>query len=77
VPLVLRQLFGREITLLGSMLGTLDELKRINKLMAAGTFKPVVDRSFPLEQARQAQEALLAKEHVGKLVLDLGSSQAA
>jgi NADPH:quinone reductase-like Zn-dependent oxidoreductase len=71
VPLILRQLFGREITLLGSMLGTTSELQRLTKLMAAGTFKPVVDHTFPLEQARQAQEALLAKEHVGKLVLEI------
>lgn len=73
VPLVLRQLFGREITLLGAMVGTLDELKRLSKLINAGSLKPVVDRVFPLEQARQAQEALLAKEHVGKIVLDVAA----
>ena len=71
VPLILRQLYSREITLLGSMLGNLSELVRINKLMANGTFKPVVDRTFPLEKAREAQEALMAKEHVGKLVLEI------
>ena len=71
VPLILRQLFGREITLLGSMLGTLSELTRVSKLMGTGTLKPVVDRVFPLEKAKEAQEALLAKEHVGKLVLEI------
>ncbi len=71
VPLILRQLFGREITLLGSMLGTLSEMQRISKLMANGTFKPVVDRSFPLEKAKEAQEALLANDHTGKLVLEI------
>jgi NADPH:quinone reductase-like Zn-dependent oxidoreductase len=71
VPLVLRQLFGREITLLGSMLGTLGEMNRLAKQMAQGTFKPVVDHTFPLEKAKEAQETLLAKEHVGKLVLEI------
>jgi NADPH:quinone reductase-like Zn-dependent oxidoreductase len=71
VPLVLRQLFGREITLLGSMLGTLGELNRLAKQMALGTFKPVVDHTFPLEKAKEAQETLLAKEHVGKLILEI------
>ncbi len=73
VPLVLRQLFGREITLLGAMLGTMDELKRLGKLISAGTLKPVVDRVFPLDQARQAHDALLAKEHVGKIVLGVSA----
>jgi NADPH:quinone reductase-like Zn-dependent oxidoreductase len=71
VPLILRQLFGREITLLGSMLGTFGELQRVTKLIQSGKLKPVVDRSFPLEQARAAQETLLTKEHTGKLVLDV------
>ena len=30
VSLILRQLFGREVSLLGSMLGTVDELKKLN-----------------------------------------------
>jgi NADPH:quinone reductase-like Zn-dependent oxidoreductase len=71
VPLVLRQLFGREISLLGSMLGTFHELERLTKLVQAGTFKPVVDRIMPLEQARAAQEALLSKEATGKIVLEI------
>jgi NADPH:quinone reductase-like Zn-dependent oxidoreductase len=71
VPLVLRTLFGRGITLLGSSLGSVSELQRVTKMMASGTFKPVVDRTFPLEQARQAQEALLAKDQVGKIVLEV------
>jgi NADPH:quinone reductase-like Zn-dependent oxidoreductase len=77
VPLILRQLFGREITLLGSMLGTFSELQRVSKLIQSGKLKPVVDRSFPLEQARAAQETLLTKEHTGKLVLDIAGKAAA
>ena len=71
VPLILRQLFGRGLTLLGSSLGSVSELQRITKMMASGTFKPVVDRTFPLEQARQAQEYLMAKDQVGKIVLEM------
>ena len=71
VPLVLRQLFGREISLLGSMLGTPAELARLCKLVGNGSLKPVVDRTYPLEKAKEAQEALLAKDHTGKLVLEI------
>lgn len=77
VPLVLRQLYGREISVLGSILGTFAELQRLTKLVAAGSLKPVVDRVFPLAQARQAQEALLTKEHTGKLVLEVTPGDAA
>jgi NADPH:quinone reductase-like Zn-dependent oxidoreductase len=71
VPLILRQIFSREITLLGSSLGTPAELQRIVKLIGNGTLKPVVDRVFPLKDAAAAHEALLEKKHVGKLVLSV------
>ena len=71
VPLILRQIFSREITLLGSMLGTMAELQRVNKLVANGTLKPVVDTVYPLKDAAVAHEALLEKKHVGKLVLSI------
>lgn len=69
VPLILRQIFSREITLLGSMAGTFAELQRVTKLVSNGTLKPVVDTVFPLMDAAAAHEALLDKKHVGKLVL--------
>ena len=71
VPLILRQLFGREITLLGSMVGTMAEMQRVTKLVMNGTLKPVVDHVFPLKDAALAHEALLEKKHVGKLVLSV------
>jgi NADPH:quinone reductase-like Zn-dependent oxidoreductase len=71
VPLVLRQLYSREITLLGSMLGTLSELQRVTKLMTSSTLRPVVDTVYPLKDAALAHTALLEKKHVGKLVLSV------
>ena len=71
VPLVLRQLFSREITLLGSMMGTLAELQRVTKLVASDTLKPVVDTVYPLKDAASAHIALLEKKQVGKLVLSV------
>jgi NADPH:quinone reductase-like Zn-dependent oxidoreductase len=38
-------------------------------LIAAGTFRPIVDKTFPLAQAAEAHAFLEAGDHVGKVVL--------
>ncbi|HEK3623951.1 TPA: zinc-binding dehydrogenase, partial [Pseudomonas aeruginosa] len=35
----------------------------------AGTVRPQVFRTFPLEQARQAHELMDSGQHIGKIVL--------
>lgn len=65
----LRYLFSRQLSLLGSYMGGLWELKEVWKQFQAGRLKPVLDRTFPLAEARQAQEYMLARLNVGKLVL--------
>ena len=65
----LRYLFSRELTLAGSFMGTLGELKTVAGLVAQGVFKPVVDTTLPLAEARQAHEYLAAGKQFGKVVL--------
>ena len=40
-------------------------------LLAAKALRPVLDRTFPLEQAAQAQERMARGEQFGKLVLTI------
>jgi NADPH:quinone reductase-like Zn-dependent oxidoreductase len=65
----LRFLFSRQLSLLGSYMGTKSELHTVMKLVAAGKLKPVVDRIFPLAEAAAAHAYLESSSQFGKVVL--------
>src|SRR5260370_32756815 len=65
----LRFLFSRQLSLLGSYMGTKSELQTVMKLVAAGRLRPVVDRIFPLEEAAAAHVYLKSSSQFGKVVL--------
>ena len=67
----IRRIFTKQITIHGSTMGTRHDWEQLTRLLAAKTFRPVVDRTFPLEQAAQAQTLLEHGEHFGKLVLTI------
>jgi 2-desacetyl-2-hydroxyethyl bacteriochlorophyllide A dehydrogenase len=69
VKLDLRLLFSRQLTLKGSYMGTRAELLQAAGLIGRGQIKPIVDRTFPLREARQAQESMLNRKVFGKIVL--------
>src|SRR5258707_8420840 len=64
----LRFLFSRQLSLLGSYMGTKSELQTVMKLVAAGRLKPIVDRVFPLAQAAAAHAYLESSSQFGKVV---------
>jgi putative PIG3 family NAD(P)H quinone oxidoreductase len=41
-------------------------------LLEAGTVKPIIHATFPLEQARQAHELMESSAHLGKIMLEVG-----
>lgn len=65
----LRFLFTRQLSLLGSYMGTKSELVTVMKLVAAGRLRPIVDRVFPLAEAVAAHTYLEAGSQFGKVVL--------
>ncbi len=65
----LRYVFFKELKIMGAKVGTLAELKELIRLFADGRLKPVIDRTFPLNEARQAHEYLAARRQFGKVVL--------
>jgi NADPH:quinone reductase-like Zn-dependent oxidoreductase len=67
----LRFLFSRQLSLLGSYMGTKSELHTVMKLVAAGKLKPVVDRVFPLAEAAGAHAYLESGAQFGKVVVQV------
>jgi len=65
----LRFLFSRQLSLLGSYMGTKSELHSIMGLVASGRFKPIVDRIFPLSACAEAHAYLESGSQFGKVVL--------
>jgi len=66
----LRFLFSRQLSLLGSYMGTMGELYEVLSHIFAGRLKPVVDRTFPLKEVRAAHEYLEKSQMFGKVVLN-------
>lgn len=64
-------LFGKEISLLGSFGATRAELLTLLPLVVDGSFKPVIDRLFPLEAAADAHVYMAGRQQFGKLVLTI------
>ncbi|MFO0730237.1 MAG: zinc-binding dehydrogenase [Nitrospiraceae bacterium] len=69
VKLDLRYVYSRQLTIKGSYMGTRAELLKAAKLVGDGKLKPVIDRAFPLQEAKAAQEYLLNRQFFGKIVL--------
>jgi NADPH:quinone reductase-like Zn-dependent oxidoreductase len=75
VKIDLRHLFARQLTLLGSYMGTMADLYEVLGHVFAGRLKPVVDRVFPLKDLRAAHEYLEKSQMFGKIVIDVDSLQ--
>ncbi|MBI4549637.1 MAG: zinc-binding dehydrogenase [Candidatus Omnitrophica bacterium] len=65
----LRFLFARQLTILGSYMGGINELHEVLRLVEHGELKPVVDTVFPLKEARAGQDKMLKRQFFGKIVL--------
>jgi NADPH:quinone reductase-like Zn-dependent oxidoreductase len=70
VGLDLRHLFARQLTLLGSYMGTMGELHEVLGHVFAGRLEPVVDEVFPLKETRAAHEYLEKSQMFGKVVIN-------
>lgn len=65
----LSRVFFLQLKLVGSTMGTRDELARLMQFCVVRGVRPVVDRTLPMEQAPEAFAAMAAGDVFGKLVL--------
>jgi len=62
-------LIRHQITVRGIYMESTEELRAFAKAVNTMKLKPVVDRSFTFEQARDAFEYLKSQQHMGKVVI--------
>jgi NADPH:quinone reductase-like Zn-dependent oxidoreductase len=67
----LQALFAKQLSIMGSYMGTKGELLRVARFFFAGQLKPVIDRTFPLDGAAEAQRRMEQSEQFGKIVLEV------
>ena len=70
-PAALHRIWWKQLSILGSTMGTGEDFAAVYELVATGRARPVVDEVVPLEQIRAAHERLEAGEQLGKIVLSV------
>jgi NADPH:quinone reductase-like Zn-dependent oxidoreductase len=67
-PAELTRIFFLQLSIVGSTMGTRDELERLIRLCVDRDVRPVIHSTMPLADARDGFEALLGGEVFGKIV---------
>lgn len=65
----LRHVYSKNLRIVGTNLGSILELQAVLDHVVAGRLKPVVDRVFPLKDARAAVQHVLDRKNRGKVLL--------
>jgi NADPH:quinone reductase-like Zn-dependent oxidoreductase len=72
-PAALHRVWWKQLTILGSTMGTKTDFEGAYALIADGRARPVVDEVVPLAEIRAAHARLEAGEQLGKIVLTIPS----
>ena len=65
----IRFIFGKQISLIGSTMGTHQDFRDVVALLWNGKLKPVIDRQMPLSEGQKAYEMMQNGQQMGKIVL--------
>jgi NADPH:quinone reductase-like Zn-dependent oxidoreductase len=64
----LTRIFFLQLSVIGSTMGTRDELAALVRMLHATGLRPLIDHTIPMEDARQGFEAMATGDLFGKLV---------
>jgi NADPH:quinone reductase-like Zn-dependent oxidoreductase len=67
-PAELTRVFFLQLSVVGSTMGTREELERLQRFCVEKGVRPSIDRTLPLAEAKTGFEAMLAGDIVGKIV---------
>jgi NADPH:quinone reductase-like Zn-dependent oxidoreductase len=67
-PAELQRVFFLQLNIIGSTMGTRDELSQLAKLCEASGIRPEIDRVLPLAEAREGFAAMASGDVFGKIV---------
>lgn len=66
-----RYMFAKHLSIIGSTMSTWREFEEVMDLIITGKLKPVIDITYPLQEAAAAQDRLWSNENYGKITLDI------
>lgn len=65
----LRHVYSKNLRVMGTNLGSLPEFRTMLEHLADGRLRPVIDRAFPLSDARAAVQHVLDRRNQGKVLV--------
>ncbi len=71
VELDLRQVFSRQVSIIGSTMGPHQDFVKVMNLVFAGRLKPVIGAVLPIDEVRKGMELLEDFSVFGKIVLEI------
>lgn len=65
----MRQVYWKQLSILGSTMGTRDEFLSMMDMLESRKIVPVIDRQFPLAQINEAFDYMKGQHHFGKITI--------
>jgi NADPH:quinone reductase-like Zn-dependent oxidoreductase len=66
----LTKIFFKPLRVVGSVMGTRDELISLTRMLVAAGVRPHIDRILPLSDAAAGFATMIAGDHFGKIIFE-------